>query len=165
MIENKFLELMNILGLSKDKELRTVNDSTLTADGNEWFTLLSQYSFTEGDECLPGWYFVHYEDCHVWNELFKDMDYEPLNKIFMVLTDLSDGGCGVGLIGAPYEGEIINREIHAPWAIGFDNLEALLDTAIACRKEGVWDENSDPDFDKFYKISYRMNSKYDIWNE
>ena len=82
---------------------------------------------------------------------------------FVLLTDYWDGGCGIGSSNTYYSGLIIVHEIHAPWQIGFKNIDKLVETARACKKSGVWSNDGGINWDLYYELGKSINPECGHW--
>jgi hypothetical protein len=153
------------------------------ADLKEWLDTISQYQVDDNFEFLPGWCICPFERSIEVYEIVKEMNtagskYQELLKRmfgdendyfekywnnFILLTDYSDGGCGIGSSNTDYGGLIIVHEIHAPWQIGFKNIDKLIETAWACKKSGVWSNDGDINWDLYYELGSSINPECGHW--
>jgi len=153
------------------------------ADLKEWLDTISQYEMDGSFEFLPGWDICPFERSIETYEIVKEMNtagskYQELLKRmfgdendyfekywnnFILLTDYSDGGCGIGSSNTDYGGLIIVHEIHAPWQIGFKNIDKLVETAQACKNSGVWSNNGDINWDLYYELGRSINPECGHW--
>ncbi len=152
-------------------------------DLTEWITTIAQYKIDEIPEILPGWYICSLERAIETYKIVKDMNtpgsefQKSLKQMFggehnylerywnnfMLLTDYSDGGCGIGSMNTDFGGMIIVQEIHAPWQVGFQNIDKLVETALVCRKLSVWKSDGDLDWTLYYQIGKRLNPECEHW--
>ena len=153
------------------------------ADLKEWLDTLAQYELKDDFEFLPGWGICPLERSIETYAIVKEMNtpgsqYQELLKRmfggeneyfekywnnFILLTDYSDGGCGIGSANTDYGGLIIVHEIHAPWQIGFKNIDKLVETAWACRKSGVWSDDGGINWDLYYELGRSINPECGHW--
>jgi hypothetical protein len=133
------------------------------------------YSWADGADgllkLLPGAYFVSLDEALAECNMMQDMKDE-LQEIFFnpyfdslrFLSDGSDGGYAFGRVDSPSEGQIVDRCIHAQWSIAYRDLPALLTTAIACRRQGVFGSGSDvADFEEHYRLAAELNPGVENW--
>jgi hypothetical protein len=153
-------------------------------DLTEWITVLAQYpEMEEMPEILPGWELCSFERAMETYKVVKDMNApesefqnylkrmygDEQNHIekywnnFLLLTDYSDGGCGIGSMNTDFGGMIIVHEIHAPWRVGFQNMDKLIETALVCRKSGVWKSIDDIDWLLYAEIGKKLNPECEHW--
>lgn len=146
----------------------------ISDDALKWFSWVDmpQETFFERQiEILPGAYFMglnqaleEFEAIYLMRAELEEIFPEPYRDQFRFLSDFSDGGFGFGAVDEPCQGRIIHLTIHENWHLGFVSLERLIDTAIACRREDVFNNVDVTDFDRYYTIAKRMNPGMDAWS-
>ncbi|MHC4743497.1 MAG: hypothetical protein ACYS8Z_16410 [Planctomycetota bacterium] len=182
-IRNKLEEFREVLaasgavgsllpGLSRDEVEERLSrlPFEISADAIELYTW-ADGPFYDSVEILPGGYLIGLEQTITSFEKLAPMQDE-LDSIFpqqyrdclRFLHDLSDGGYAFGRVDSPSEGKIIDLCIHDEWRLAFESLDKLLDTAIECRRRGVFRENDEIcDFNLFYSIGRELNPGMETW--
>ena len=159
-----------------------------TVEAISWHAAWATWCLPNEYEVLPGWHPCALESAIADHAIYKDMNtpgsrhqlmleqmfgaephvpdkyIEPLWDNFCILSDGSDGGCGIGAQGASYRGRVVVRAIHAPWEIGFQSLDKLIDTAIAHRKARIWDAEGGIDWGMSRDIARAINPECSYWN-
>src|SRR5262249_24316364 len=122
-------------------------------------------------EMLPGGYFLpfneafaEFEDLYAIQDELEEIWPQRYRDCFRFLTDKSDGGYAFGRIDSPSQGQIGSLEIHAPWLLGFLDLEHLLRTSIECYRQGIMrPPPAIPDFHAYSRLAARMNPGMEAW--
>lgn len=121
-------------------------------------------------ELLPGSYFVSlksaintFEQLAPFREEFEEVFPQPYRDSFCFLSDFSDGGYAFGAYESAAKGAIVDLVIHDEWQLAFPSLEKLIETAIECRKRGVFGSDGDVDFELFYLIGRELNPSMKAW--
>jgi len=166
-----------------DERIFDMGDFAAPDDLMEWLDTITQYEFEDTFEFLPGWDISPFERSKEVYKIVKDMntpgsEYQELLKRmfgnendylekywnnFLLLADYSDGGCGIGSEDSAFGSLIIVHEIHAPWQVGFQSMDKLVETARVCRKSGVWKNDGEVDWNLYYQIGQRLNPECEHW--
>ncbi|MDF1737699.1 MAG: hypothetical protein P1U86_00965 [Verrucomicrobiales bacterium] len=152
-----------ILRLDSSIEFRPGLDSEILRESfkqirfNPPDEIIDLYSWHDGSydiEILPGaCYFPFATSLENHKRTNSIYGFLGKKKNFRFLSDFSDGGYG---IAQPKHGShVIQRCIHAPWEVGFDSLQRLLDFSLTCYKSDVFffsDGSIEPDWDRYGEL-------------
>ena len=173
----KSLDLLNP-GLAREEVEEKLSDLPfqISPDAVELYTWsdgVHSYGvdkFIDPLEILPGAYYISLDQAlYEFNEFYKLKDqcqeifYQKYFDSFRFLSDHSDGGYSFGRIDSPSNGCIVNLCIHHEWELAYQSLEHLIDTAIECRRRGVFRNHDMPDFEMYFKIGAELNKDMDLW--
>lgn len=88
---------------------------------------------------------------------FESIFPQSYGDSFPFLSDHSDGGYGFGSLDPPCNGRIIDYLIHEEWAIAFNSLPDMIETAIKCYEDGALENDGSWDIERFFTIANEMN--------
>jgi hypothetical protein len=121
---------------------------------------------TEADfELLPDTFLVplerafqDFESVHSRRAEFERIYNERYRDCFRFLTDHGAGGYAFGRVDSPSKGQIVMLCVHEQWELAFVDLKHLLQTSIACYRQGIMTAASGlPGPRAFLELAARMN--------
>jgi len=143
----------------------------ITPDAVELYTW-ADGTFEKPVEILPSGYFMGLDDALAEFEQLAPMQDEldamfpqQYRDCFRFLNDFSDSGYAFGRVDSPSEGKIIDLCIHDKWRLAFESLEKLIDTAIECRRRGIFRPGDIPDFFAYYDLARELNPGMENWSK
>lgn len=101
--------------------------------------IVDLYSWHDGSydiEILPGAFYFPFETSIAVHKQTNFIYQFRRKKNFRFLSDHSDGGYGITQLKKG--GLVIERCIHAPWEVGFESLQLMLEFSLTCYKSGVF---------------------------
>jgi hypothetical protein len=120
-------------------------------------------------EILPGAHFVSLDEAvseflELW-PMRDDLDAifpQPYRHSLRFLSDYSDGGYALGRLDSPSRGMVVHLCIHQEWALAYSSVDKLFETAIECRRRGVF-IGDEVDFYLYYEVARELNPGMEAW--